>query len=186
MTRPEEEAMTRLNVRRTLSTLLVAGVLGSMPAAIVVTAQESSPVAEESGMPEGFASETLALALTESLPEAPAILMLDRLTLEPGAALPGDAGDPSLAFVLIQEGAITVVGEEPLQVTRADALAEAMSGEPSLPELEEIASGEAVVIAAGDSMAFPSGVAVELRNEGDAPAVMLASLIVPMEALAGE
>ncbi len=178
--------MSIVNVRRTVAVLLVAGVLGAAPATMAVTAQESTPAADESGMPVGLASETLALAMADSLPETPAVLLMDRLTLDPGAVLEGSAEDPSLAFVLVVKGAMTVVGEETLQVTRADALAEAMSGEPALPEMEDIAAGEASAIATGDSIAFPPEVAVELRNESDEPVVLLAARIVPAEGLIGE
>jgi hypothetical protein len=178
--------MTRVNVRRTLCAALVAGMLGVVPAAITVTAQESTPAAAESGMPVGFTSETLALALADSLPETPALLFLDRLTVDPGAVIPGDAEDVTLAFVLVEEGEVTITSQAPLQVTRAAALADAMAGEPTLPAMEDITVGEDVVIAAGDSIAFPPGVAIEMRNDADEPAVLLASLIVPAAGLIAE
>lgn len=178
--------MTRVNVRRAVLAVVVAGLIGATPAALSVFAQESTPAAEESGMPVGLASETLAVAMADSLPETPVVLLLDRLTLDPGAVIPGDAEDASFAFVLVEDGAVTITSEAPLQVTRADALAEAMAGEPRLPDMEEIAVGEDAVIAAGDSIAFPPGVAIEMRNETEEPATLLGSLIVPAEGLLGE
>lgn len=178
--------MIRVNVRRWMSALLVAGVLGGVPAAMAVTAQESTPAVEESGMPVGLAAETLAVAMADSLPEAPVVLLMDRLTIDPGTVIPGESGDASFAFVLVEEGEVTITSQAPLQVARAAALGEAMAGEPRLPEMEEITAGEEIVIAAGDSIAFPSGVAIEMRNDSDAPAVLLGSLIVPAEGLIGE
>ena len=148
-------------------------------------AQEGTPPAgEEFAPPEGVTFEPLGFGTAEELPAAPADLLLARFGLEPGAVFPIEAGDPSVALVVVQEGALTVRVEAPVRVVRAATIAAfATPGaeEGAVPEPEEVAAGTEFTLEAGDSFVFPPNVAGEARNDGQERAVALVAFVAPLE-----
>jgi hypothetical protein len=145
-----------------------------------VSAQDASPAAEEMGPPPGVADVTLAFGMVDALPATPALIFMDRLTIDPGTSIPGEPGDPTFAFVLVESGALTVQADAPLAVGRAAALADALATPGTMPETEEVAAGTAVTLAVGDAIVFPPAVGVELRNDGSEPVVVLGTAIMPV------
>jgi mannose-6-phosphate isomerase-like protein (cupin superfamily) len=141
-------------------------------------AQDASPAAE-SGPPPGLVDETLAVGLTEALPEAPAIVLMQRVTIAPGADIPGSPDDPGFSFFRIESGMLTVRTDSPLSVVRAAALAEALATPGTMPTMEEISADAEFTLAAGDSVTFPPGVGGSLRNDGSEPVVLLTTQIFP-------
>jgi hypothetical protein len=165
-----------------LVAIALAGVMATTPVPLSTSAQDASPAAEEAGPPAGIADETLAFGLVESLPETPAMIFLDRLTLDSGAILPGEPGDPTFAFVLVESGSLTLRADAALSITRADTLAEALAS-GAMPAQEEVAAESDVTLEAGDSVVLPSLVGVTLRNDGTEPATMLGAIIAPAEGM---
>ena len=146
-------------------------------------AQEGTPPAEGFAL-EGVGFFPLGFGTAEELPAAPADLVLVRFTLEPGASIPADAGDPSVALVYVEAGALTAEAGTPVRVTRAAVIAAFATpgAEPEGPPmLEEVAAGTAFTLAAGDSVVLPPNVAAELRNDGQERVVGLAAIVAPPE-----
>ena len=139
------------------------------------------PAGEEFAPPEGVTFEPLGFGTAEELPAAPADLLLARFGLEPGAVFPIEAGDPSVALVVVQEGALTVRVEAPVQVVRAAMIAAFATpgAEGFEPAPEEVAAGTEFVLEAGDSFVFPPNVAGEARNDGQERAVALGAFVAP-------
>ena len=100
----------------------------------------------------------------------PGGLVLVRIGLESGAALPSDPADPALGLVLVEAGELIVALDGPVTVTRAGTLAPAVA-----------AAGETLVLRAGDVGLFPPNVGGEVRNDGAERAVALAFLVTPPE-----
>jgi hypothetical protein len=148
-------------------------------------AQEASPVAGEMGPPAGVQDETLAFGAVDVLPATPAFIFLDRLTIDPGAAIPGSPGDPTFAFVRVESGTLTFRADAPLQIVRGAALTAALATPGTLPAMEETAAETNATLQAGDSIVFPPMVGVELRNDGTEPAVLLGAVIASAEAMMG-
>ena len=147
--------------------LLVAGRL-----AAPVTAQEATPAAAEDA---AVSLEALAFAPIEELPTSPALVGLVRVTYPPGAVLPLEEGDPSLAVVYVESGELTVRLEAPATVYRAgEAGAE---GSP-----EEVEAGVEFTVGPGDSFVSPAVIPGEARNAGTETVVVLAAVVEPAEA----
>ena len=142
-------------------------------------AQDASPAAAESGPPPGLVDETLAVGLTDTLPESPAIILMQRVTIAPGADIPGAPDDPTLSFIRIESGMLTVQTDSALAVIRATALAEALATPGTMPAREEVVADTEFSLAAGDSVVFPPGVGGALRNDGSEPVVLLDTQIFP-------
>jgi hypothetical protein len=159
------------------------GAGGRVP--IGVNAQDATPATEETGPPPGLAFESLSYNPITALPSAPAVAAIDRVTLDPGAALPGEADDPELTLVYVERGALTVRADAPLAVTRAAALTAALATPGATPATEEVAGSADAVLGVGDSVAIPPLSAGTLRNDGTEPAVFLAVTIAPAEPQAG-
>ena len=167
---------------RLLAALALLLALGGLAAPLA--AQEATPPAEEEFPPEGVGFFPLGFGTAEELPAAPADLVLVRFTLEPGASIPADAGDPSAALVYVEAGALTVRVDAPVRVTRAAVIAAFATpgAEPEGPPMpEEVAAGTAFTLAAGDSVVLPPNVAAELRNDGQERVVGLAAIVAPPE-----
>lgn len=144
-------------------------------------AQSGTPAPEAFDPPPGLAFESLAFGPVATLPPVPAFAAIDRITLAPGANLPGEPGDPTFAILYVERGTVTVRADAQLGVTRAAALA----APGTLPATEEVAAGTDFTLAAGDSTVFPPLVGVEFRNDGLEEAVVLATTIAPAETEAG-
>jgi hypothetical protein len=159
--------------------LVLATVLAGPHVSPVVRAQDASPTAEDSGPLPGLVDETLAVGLAEALPETPAILLMQRVTIAPGADIPGAPDDPGLSFFRIESGTLTARTDSPLTIIRASALAEALATPGTMPTTEEVMADTEFTLAAGDSVVFPPGVGGGLRNDGAEPVVMLTTQVFP-------
>lgn len=145
---------------------------------VAIAAQEATPPAEEL---EGVTFEPLGFGTAEELPAAPADLQLFRVTLDPGASIPAEGGNPTVVLLYVESGSLTIQIEAPLQVTRA-ATIEAFATPGAVEEgadlgPEEVAAGTEVTLEAGDSVVLQANVAGELRNDGDEPVVGLGALV---------
>src|SRR5688500_7812447 len=107
--------------------LVLAIVLAGPHLSPAIHAPDASRSAADSGPPPRLLAETLAVGLAEALPETPAILLMQRVTIAPGADIPGAPDDPGLSFFRIESGTITARTDSPLTVIRASALAEALA-----------------------------------------------------------
>ncbi len=145
-------------------------------------AQDATPAAEEFA-PEGVTFEPLGFGTAEEVPAAPADLVLARATIDPGASVPLDADDPSVALIWIESGTLTVQADAPIRITRAAMIAVfATPGaveEGAVPELEEIAAGTEFTLEVGDSAIFPPHVVGEIRNDGQERVVALVAIVAP-------
>jgi quercetin dioxygenase-like cupin family protein len=159
-------------------TVMVVGVSLMVGAAAGAAAQDASPAAA-GGPPAGLSDEILAAGMVTELPATPAIMLMQRVTIAPGAEIPGDEADTTLSFFLMKSGSLQMTTSAPLSVIRAEALATALQTPGTLPEMEEIAAGTAFTLEAGDSVLIPPGVGGSLRNDGEEPAVILATQILP-------
>ena len=172
--------------RRSVLLALVAAVLVGLALAGPgrAVAQDATPAAEEDFQtPEGVTFEPLGFGPAEELPAAPALLVLVRATIEPGAGFDVGEDDASVALVHVESGALTVRLEAPMRVLRAAAVAAfATPGaveEGDEPAFEEVAAGTEATLEAGDSVVLPPNVAGELRNDGAEPAVLLGAIVEP-------
>jgi uncharacterized cupin superfamily protein len=111
--------------------------------------------------------DVLIEATLSELPPPPAFLRLVRISLQPGAAVPTHR-HPGPEFALVESGAVTVVADDELAIARA------VGGEERGP------SGSTVVLAAGDRVGFPAGVAFSLANAGDGLARLLTLVVLPV------
>ena len=136
-------------------------------------AQEATPVvAPDTG--EAITVQIEAFAPVASLPQ-PGVLGITRATLAPGAVLPLDPSDPSLGFFLVEAGTITVRQDEPMGVIRAGTVFA-----PGTPiQQERIAADTEVTLTAGDAVISPPNVTGEVRNDGNVPAVLLVTSVIP-------
>ena len=159
-------------------TVMVFGISLGIGAASGGIAQEASPAAE-GGPPAGLTDEILAVGLATEFSATPAVMLMTRVTIAPGADIPGDEADPTMSFFLIESGSLQMTASEPLTVIRAEALATALQSPGAMPEMEEIAAAAAFTLEAGDSVLIPPGVGGSLRNDGTEPAVILATQIFP-------
>jgi hypothetical protein len=180
--------MRRFGVLLSLVVVVLLGTLafGAQPPAI---AQEATPAAEEF-IPEGISFEPLAYAPGITLP-ATGDLSIGRISFEPGTGFPIEEGDPSYALAVIESGELTVLQEGPLMVTRAGALEAALgeeaAGGVATPATEEIAAGQEVTLAAGDTVLFPPNVGGgEVRNDGQERTVALVVFVGPPAEMMGE
>jgi len=178
--------MRRCSLLVPLVIIALLGLLvGSSPVAHAIaqdSTPEGTPSAEGEFGLEGVSFEPLAVTSGVSLPSQ-ADLVLVRFSLEPGAVLPSDPNDPTLAMVLIEAGEFTVEFDMPFTVTRAGtfvpALATAEAGGAFVAPEETVAAGEVVTLQVGDVAVFPPNVGGETRNDGEERLVGLAFLVSP-------
>ncbi len=162
---------------------LLGLLVASSPVARAI-AQDGTPAAGDEGAfgIEGVSFEPLAVAPGMTLPGT-ADLVLVRIGLEPGAVLPSDPEDPSLAMVLIESGELTLVLDGPVTITRAGsfapALATAEAGGAFVAPEETTEADDTVTVQAGDVVVFPPNIGGEIRNEGEEPVVGLAFIVEP-------
>lgn len=148
----------------------LAGAVLVAPGAIgIVAAQEaSSAAAEQSADP--FAGVTIE-PLGSIVPSAATddALSVIRLSFEPGAEIPAHH-HPGAVVLRVEEGAFGttfVAGEG--QITRASA--------DGTPTTEALATGDGVVLQVGDVLTY-EGAVHTMRNAGDEPLVLLASVLL--------
>ena len=145
-------------------------------------AQEGTPTGEEFAPPEGVSFEPLGVAPGVAV-SSPSDLVLIRFGLEPGAVLPSDPGDPSVALLVVEAGAITIEVDGPVTVTRSGAfgtaVATAEAGGAFGVATETVPAGEAVTLQMGDAAVIPANLSGELRNEGQESASGLAAIVAP-------
>jgi hypothetical protein len=164
-----------------LFTFVVCGLIALSLAAVsphLVGAKTGTPAADESDMPTGIGFEALAYGQVTALPTVPGFAILERLTMAPGASLSSDANAPGFALMYLESGTLTVRVDAPFAITRAATVASAVEA-GTFPMQEEIAAGSESSLAQGDSIVFPPLAAVELRNDGTEPVVILAMSITP-------
>ncbi len=146
-----------------------------------VVAQEATPEAAEV-MPEDISFEPVTFALGVDL-QTPADLSVARIGLEPGAALPIEASDPSAGILIVESGVVTVEVAGPVTVTRGATLGETTAAAEETGDfgaiLESFAAGEIVVLESGDAIFIPGGLDGEIRNEERVRAEGLAFLVSP-------
>jgi quercetin dioxygenase-like cupin family protein len=177
--------MPRLRVVLSLMVVVLLGVL-ARPAQPVAIAQEATPAGVEIG---GVTFQPVALATDLALP-SPGDLFVARASLEPGGVVPIVESDPALGILLVESGTLTLQLAGPMTVTRGAGLGAAMATAEATGDfsalMESVPAGQAVTLAAGDAAYIPANVAGEIRNEGQEPAVRLAILVLPPEAMTGE
>ena len=162
-------------LRRTLSLLIAVVALFGLVAPLSpqrAVAQEGSPVAGPE-LPPGVTAEFIGGAPLAELPANPGLVVLVRLTLEPGAILPPEPNDPTGAFVVIESGALTARSTGPLTVSRASEADFIM---------EPVATDTETTLGPGDAVYVGPLQATEVRNDGDEPAVFLLVNILPSDA----
>ena len=170
--------------------VIVVMLLGGLALSVqpVAIAQEATP-ASEGGMDfEGITFEPLSFAFGADV-ATPADLVLVRIGFEPGASLPGDENDPSMALVLVESGTLTLQADGPVTVTRGAGMGEAMATAEATGDfsrvVESVAAGEAVALETGDAAYLPANLTGDIRNDGQEPAVALAFLVAPAEGMMG-
>jgi quercetin dioxygenase-like cupin family protein len=171
--------MRRFGVLRSLIAVLVLGAMAGVAQPAV--AQEASPAAG-TFTEGGITFEPIAFATALALP-ASGELSVSRISLEPGAVLPIEEGDPSYALGFVESGELTILQSMPVMVTRAGAVGEAVvASEESgafAPATEEIAAEQEVTLGTGDAALFPPNASGEIRNDGDEPTVVLVVFVGP-------
>lgn len=138
--------------------------------ALVGTAGGAAAQEATSTPEDGAVGRTVLLrAGVRALPEAPAILRLDRTTLAPGATLatPEPAGP---RFILVEAGRPVVVVEG---AAVALPTGEGTGGRVTVPIAEE------VTLEVGDRLALPAATPSLFRNDGIEAAVILIASIEP-------
>ncbi|MCC7024193.1 MAG: hypothetical protein IT338_15315 [Thermomicrobiales bacterium] len=155
--------------------LLVAVLLLMCVVVPIAAAQEATP---ELGpeLPPGVSAEFLGGAPMPELPANPGVVVLVRLTIETGAALPADPNDPTAAFIVVESGALTLTSQGPITVSRASE---------AEFRFEPVAEKTAVTLTTGDAVSVGPFQGTEARNDGDVPAVFLLVNILPA-GMAGE
>ena len=154
--------MRRGSVIALLIALMLASVAGQgMNPSIL--AQDATPSAEQqAGAPEGVSFVTLASGTIEVLSPGTANLVLGRIRLAPGAAVPFDPADPTVDLVYMASGTLTFSVEAPMTVARSVS-----AGTPVPTEPEAIEAGTEFTMSEGDSALFPPNASGEVRNDGD-------------------
>jgi quercetin dioxygenase-like cupin family protein len=165
--------MRRLTVALLSIVILVGSLLFS--GGRLVAAQDATPAASDEGAPpEGVTFEFLGGGETETLPAAPAGMYLVRITLAPGASLPGEADDPSLILVVVEAGTVSLNIDAPITVLHATA-----NEEPGPEDFEPIEAGQNFTMEVGDSAILPANVAGEIGNDGTEDVVLLGAIVEP-------
>ena len=153
---------------RLLSIVLLLGTM-ILSSGVLAGAQDATPTVEE----EDAVYEYIGSGVTDTLPPGPAELLLFRIVMAPGTALPFSPDDPSVVLVVVEAGVVTFQVEAPVTVRRA--------GEFDAQQEEAIPTGEAFVLETGDSAILPPNLEGEVRNEGSEPGTIMVSNIALVE-----
>lgn len=159
--------MRRTEIFAVVCALLLVGTVVGSRLTDPAMAQDATPAAPQP------AFDPLAFAAVGELPPSPGVVGLLRLTFPPGAVLPLEEGDPSLALVYVESGILTVRINVPVTVSRAPD-----QGTPESTQ-QVIAAGAEFMAGPGDSFVSPAVIAGEARNDGMEPAVVLAAIVEP-------
>lgn len=152
---------------------VLAGMLGaSMLIAPAAYAQDATPPAStpvaspEAQVVQEPVVTNLMTADVAEMPPAPFTVRILRITLQPGAITPMHMHHgPEID--LVESGEVTIRSQGEAPVTRADGT-------------EEMSTGDELTLNAGDMVHFPAEVGQFFENTGDEPAVMLASVLIPV------
>jgi quercetin dioxygenase-like cupin family protein len=151
----------------------------------VAIAQDATP-SSDMQQPEGVTFEPIAVTSGLTLP-SPADMIAARFSVEPGAALPLEASDPSGGMLIVESGTFTVRLDTAWAISRSGSLNAAIGTAEATgtftPSDEQIASGEEATMDAGDAAYIPGSIGGEIRNDGTEPAVGLVVLVGPTEAM---
>jgi mannose-6-phosphate isomerase-like protein (cupin superfamily) len=140
-------------------------------ASFLVMGNDARGSASPAGTPlavPGIDRKPLAAGVLDALPPAPALVGLARVTYDPGAAEEIGIG-PYGDLVSVESGALTIGTDGIATVTR--------SGNRS----EQTGAGTDFVVGKGESAVVPGGFAVEIRNAGQTPAVVLVGFVGVVE-----
>lgn len=165
-----------------LAVIALAGILLGAPVTPAAVAQNATPAVEETGPPPGLSEEVLAFGMTNTMPAVPAMVIVARVTIAPGADITAAPNDPAMSIFYVESGSLTIVADAPLSVGRGAALAEALATPDTMPSMDDIAAGAEFSLASGDSLVAPPGIGGSLRNDGTEPVVVLVTNIIPAEA----
>jgi quercetin dioxygenase-like cupin family protein len=178
--------MRRFHVLLSIVAVVLLGML-ALHAQPVVVAQEATP-SSDMQEPEGVTFEPLAIASGVTLP-SPADLIAVRVTIDPGAILPGEASDPTSNMLIVESGILTIRIDAPWAIARSGSLHAAIATAEATgtftPSDDQIASDESAIMEPGDVAYLPGSVSGEIRNYGAEPAVALVVLVGPTEAITG-
>ena len=161
-------------LRRPLSILITVVALFGLVAPLCLqfaVAQEGTPTAGPE-LPPGIGAEFIAGAPLAALPTNPGLIVMVRLTLEPGAVLPPEPNDPTGAFVVVESGTLILRSTGPLTVSRASEADFIM---------EPVATDTEVTMSSGDAVYVGPFQATEVRNDSDEPGVFLLVNILPSQ-----
>jgi quercetin dioxygenase-like cupin family protein len=142
-----------------------------------IAAQSATPEAgTDIALPAGVTVQNLAVGSATPLLPSGASIELVRFTFAPGAVVVLPEASPSLALVYVESGVLSVRIEAPAMLARVAA-----GGSPGEPE--PISAGTAFTADQGDSFVGPPHVAVEARNDGSEPLVLLMAVLEPAPAM---
>jgi len=148
-----------------------------LTASRAIAAQPATPQAGMGvALPAGVTQQNLAIGLAAPLLPAGAIIELARFTFAPGAVVGLPEASPSLALVYVESGILTVRIDAPMTLTRATS--------DSSGKLETIPAGTAFTAVQSDFFVGPPHVAVEARNDGREPLVLLMAILEPAPEMA--
>jgi len=148
-----------------------------LTASRAIAAQPATPQAEMGvELPAGVTQQNLAVG--SAAPLLPGgIIELARFTFAPGAVVVLPEASPSLALVSVESGILSVRIAAPVTITRV-----APGGNPEEPET--IPAGTMFTADQGDFLVGPPHVAVEARNDGSEPLVLLMAVLEPAAEMA--
>ena len=141
-----------------------------LTAGVAVATPSGSPSTMASPVAGNGAGQTL-MAATVEVPAEEHYVGLYRVAYAPGAAEESHA-EPGQTLNFVAAGSLTIAVEGPATLTR---VADPATGEAVEP-------GTEVVLEAGDGLLIPAGTAHTNRNTGEGPAVLLAAVILPVDA----
>ena len=176
--------MRRFAVLMSTVVVMLLGML-ALRAQPVVIAQDATP-SSEMQEPEGVTFEPIAITSGLTLP-SPADMIAARFSVDPGAALPLEASDPTGGMLIVESGSFTVRLDTSWAISRSGsfsaAIATAEATGTFTPSDEPIASGEEATLSAGDAAYIPGSISGEIRNDGSEPATGLVVLVGPSEGM---
>jgi hypothetical protein len=161
-------------MRRRISSLSIVSILAVLLVSLVASRATGVGAQDATPAPLGFELAPGVTAEDVAPPEGSPALF--RLQIAAGVTFQASDGtDPSITLVYGETGTLTVLVEAPVTINRAGA-----TGQPG----ETVAAGTEFEVRPGDYFVAPPNVAAQIRNDGTAPATLLAATIVPPQASA--